>query len=265
MNECLDGETNHSHNHNHNPSSTEKDSNHGRIGNGNRHQNRRSAAAAYSHANSHSRCRGLAEAGVGAGAASTEQERRLFMATLLATTSSSILQPTQPSNAFEKAYPVNLDFDSDDSTIVLQFIRQQRIATQKSQAKETKRELLSQPLLLRNKENVISTVVWSGALWLLLSKVGIIHSTIPLPTSYTTNNPIVARGYPTEAKDSSHRCHLCSVSSLVSFSFCWGMSLTDPSSSYLREILMSYYNWRAWRSLVVHDHWNWDELHQGRR
>ncbi len=98
------------------------------------------------------------------------QERRLFMAALLATSSSStlLLHPPQPSNAFEKAYPVNLDFDNDDSTINLQSIRQERIATQKSQAKETKNELLSRPLLLRNKEDVISTVVWSGALWFLL-------------------------------------------------------------------------------------------------
>jgi hypothetical protein len=98
---------------------------------------------------------------------STTQERRVFIAGLFASTAAYGMLNPQPANAFEKAYPVNLDFQNDDSTINLESIRQARIAVQKSQAKQTKSELLTQPLLVRKKEDAIASVVWAGALWLL--------------------------------------------------------------------------------------------------
>ena len=98
------------------------------------------------------------------------QERRMFIASMLASSStvaSSILSPDS-ALAYEKAYPMNLDFENDDTTINLQSIRQERIAVQKSQARQVKKDLLTQPLLFRTKEDIISSVVWGGALWLLL-------------------------------------------------------------------------------------------------
>lgn len=101
---------------------------------------------------------------------SNVQQRRMFIATLFATSSSAIITTTsnpEPAIAFEKSYPVNLDFDNDDSSINLQSIRQERIAVQKSQAKQVKSDLLTQPFMFKTKEDIISSVVWGGALWLL--------------------------------------------------------------------------------------------------
>ncbi len=95
-------------------------------------------------------------------------ERRMFVASLFAsTTSASGVLDTDPANAFEKSYPVNLDFDDDDTSINLQSIRQERIAVQKSQAKQVKSDLLTQPFMFRTKQDIAASVVWGGALWLL--------------------------------------------------------------------------------------------------
>jgi hypothetical protein len=99
----------------------------------------------------------------------TIQERRIFLATLFATaTTAAAITTNEPANAFEKAYPVNLDFDNDDTTINLQSIRQERISVKKSQAKQVKSDLISQPFQIKTKEDVIASVVWGGSLWLLL-------------------------------------------------------------------------------------------------
>jgi len=96
-------------------------------------------------------------------------ERRIFLGSLLASasTATGTLNP-EPSAAYEKAFPVNLDFDGDDTSRNLQSIRQERIAVKKSQAKQTKADLVNQPLVVRNKQDLISSVAWGGALWLLL-------------------------------------------------------------------------------------------------
>ena len=102
---------------------------------------------------------------------SMTQERRLFLASLFATTTTTAASTTSFSsaaNAFEKAYPVNLDFDNDDTSINLQSLRQERIAVQKSQTKQVKSDLASKPYFLRDERELIGSVVWGGALWLLL-------------------------------------------------------------------------------------------------
>lgn len=102
---------------------------------------------------------------------SSTQERRLFLASLFATTTTAATSTTSFSsaaNAFEKAYPVNLDFDNDDTSINLQSLRQERIAVQKSQTKQVKSDLVSKPYFLRDERELIGSVVWGGALWLLL-------------------------------------------------------------------------------------------------
>ncbi len=101
------------------------------------------------------------------------QDRRLFLTSLFAattttTTAAATTSFSTPANAFEKAYPVNLDFDNDDTSINLQSLRQERIAVQKSQAKQVKSDLVSKPYFLRDEKEVIGSVVWAGALWLLL-------------------------------------------------------------------------------------------------
>ncbi len=73
----------------------------------------------------------------------------------------------QPANAYDKAYPVNLDFTNNDSSINLQSIREQRISVEKAKVQKSKSDLLSQPLAFKDKKDVLGSVAWGGALWLL--------------------------------------------------------------------------------------------------
>lgn len=91
-------------------------------------------------------------------------QRRTFLQSLFA---SSVTIPAI-ADAYEKSYPVNLDFVNDDSTINLESIREKRIAVQKSQVKRSKEELLKHPFSFRNTKDILGSLVWSGALWFLL-------------------------------------------------------------------------------------------------
>jgi len=93
-------------------------------------------------------------------------ERRKFLEGFFAVSAATLTLPMS-ANAYEKAYPVTLDFENNDSTINLQSIREDRIAVQKSRAKQSKSDIINQPLAFRNKEDVIGSAVWGGALWLL--------------------------------------------------------------------------------------------------
>ena len=90
-------------------------------------------------------------------------QRRMFLTSMFAST---LIIPTVAS-AYDKAYPVNLDFDNGDSSINLQTLRQERISAKKAEAKQTSADLRSQPFAFRNKKDVIGSAVWGGALWLL--------------------------------------------------------------------------------------------------
>lgn len=94
------------------------------------------------------------------------QERRLFIASLFAATAISTTTSPQPASALVKAYPLNLDFENNDSSINLQSIRQERIAVKKSRIAQSKSNLLSNPFQLSSKD-ALATVIWGGALWLL--------------------------------------------------------------------------------------------------
>ena len=90
-------------------------------------------------------------------------QRRVFLTSMFATT----LMAPAAASGYDKAYPVNLDFDNGDSSVNLQSLREERISAKKAEAKKTKSDLISQPFAFRNKKDVIGSVVWSGALWLL--------------------------------------------------------------------------------------------------
>jgi len=91
-------------------------------------------------------------------------QRRIFLASMLATT---LITPTVAAG-YDKAYPVNLDFDNGDSSVNLQSLREERISAKKAEVKKTKADLRSsQPFAFRNKKDIIGSAVWGGALWLL--------------------------------------------------------------------------------------------------
>ncbi len=95
-------------------------------------------------------------------------QRRKFLEDFFKTSvAGAIISHTDPAMAYEKAYPVNLDFDNNDSSINLQSVRENRISVQKAKAKKSKSDLISQPLAFRDKKDVIGSVTWGGALWLL--------------------------------------------------------------------------------------------------
>jgi hypothetical protein len=94
-------------------------------------------------------------------------DRRNFLQGMVTATAAGLAMPSS-SNAFEKAYPVTLDFENNDSSRNLETIREQRISVQKAKVKQSKDDLLQQPLMFRNGEDVIGSVAWGGALWFLL-------------------------------------------------------------------------------------------------
>lgn len=91
-------------------------------------------------------------------------KRRTFLQSLFA---SSVTVPTI-ADAYEKSYPVNLDFVNDDSSINLESIREKRIAVQKSQVKRSKEEIIKHPFSFQNTKDILGSLVWSSALWFLL-------------------------------------------------------------------------------------------------
>lgn len=94
-------------------------------------------------------------------------ERRNFLQGMVTATTAGLAMPSS-SNAYDKAYPVTLDFDNNDSSRNLETIREERISVQRAKAKKSKDDLLQQPLVFRNVKDVIGSVAWGGALWLLL-------------------------------------------------------------------------------------------------
>lgn len=92
-------------------------------------------------------------------------KRRAFVKALI---TASIALPSASSYAYDKTFPVNLDFVNDDSSINLESIREVRIAQQKSEVKRSKEEIMNAPLSFKNKKDFIGSLAWSGALWLLL-------------------------------------------------------------------------------------------------
>lgn len=93
-------------------------------------------------------------------------DRRHFLQSMLVATSASLAIPTA-SDAYEQAYPTNLDFENNDTSINIQSIRQERISVKKAKVKQSREDILKHPLAFKTKTDVIGAVTWSGALWLL--------------------------------------------------------------------------------------------------
>lgn len=96
------------------------------------------------------------------------QRRKFLEGFFKASVAGVMVSNMSPANAYEKAFPVNLDFDNNDSSINLQSIREERISVQKAKAKQSKSDLIKQPLAFKDKKDVIGSAVWGGALWFLL-------------------------------------------------------------------------------------------------
>jgi len=90
-------------------------------------------------------------------------QRRKFIKGLIGATAAGLA----PAHAFERAYPQDLDFANGDSTRNLEYIRQERIAVQKSRTKQTKEDIIRKPFTLKNKNDFIGSAAWGAALWLL--------------------------------------------------------------------------------------------------
>eukprot|EP00978_Attheya_sp_CCMP212_P012446 scaffold31080_cov45-Attheya_sp.AAC.1 len=101
---------------------------------------------------------------------SSKNARRLFLATMLSSTvafgPANPMNPagTKPASAYEKLFPESLEVEGGRDLATL---RGERIAAEKSKAKKSMNDLSTEPLILRSTKDVIGTVVWAGALWLL--------------------------------------------------------------------------------------------------
>ena len=100
---------------------------------------------------------------------SSVKERREFLKAMFAASSLAAVSTTTSSaaNAYEKAYPVTLDFEGNDTSRNLENMRTERISSQKAKAKQTKEDLLQNPLSFKDKKDVFGSIAWSGAIWLL--------------------------------------------------------------------------------------------------
>lgn len=94
-------------------------------------------------------------------------QRRLFLNAMLTGAAAGFATGTgtavEPANAYEQAYPVDLDFQGRD----LASVRSERIASQKAAAKKSRDDLTSNPLAMREPKDFLGSFVWAGALWLL--------------------------------------------------------------------------------------------------
>eukprot|EP00554_Chaetoceros_debilis_P016677 CAMPEP_0194114060 /NCGR_PEP_ID=MMETSP0150-20130528/18783_1 /TAXON_ID=122233 /ORGANISM="Chaetoceros debilis, Strain MM31A-1" /LENGTH=360 /DNA_ID=CAMNT_0038804153 /DNA_START=86 /DNA_END=1165 /DNA_ORIENTATION=+ len=93
-------------------------------------------------------------------------QRRKFLSRVASVATLASLSPIT-ANAYERSYPVNLDFANGDSSRNLETIREERISAQKSLAKQTKSDLVSDPFAFKDGKDVAASAVWGGALWLL--------------------------------------------------------------------------------------------------
>ena len=94
------------------------------------------------------------------------QERRKFLEGMFVASAAGLILP-MAANAYDKAYPVNLDFENNDSTKNLQSIREERISVQRAKAKQSKSDLINKPFMIKDTKDVIGSAVWAGSLWLL--------------------------------------------------------------------------------------------------
>jgi len=97
------------------------------------------------------------------------KERREFLNAMFVASSVAAVSTTTSSaaNAYEKAYPVTLDFEGNDTSRNLENMRTERISSQKAKAKQTKEDLLQNPLSFKDKKDVFGSIAWGGAIWLL--------------------------------------------------------------------------------------------------
>eukprot|EP00559_Dactyliosolen_fragilissimus_P006918 CAMPEP_0184869946 /NCGR_PEP_ID=MMETSP0580-20130426/35923_1 /TAXON_ID=1118495 /ORGANISM="Dactyliosolen fragilissimus" /LENGTH=402 /DNA_ID=CAMNT_0027371785 /DNA_START=168 /DNA_END=1373 /DNA_ORIENTATION=+ len=95
-------------------------------------------------------------------------KRRGFLcAVLTSATTAAATTSSEPANAFDKAYPQTLEFENGDTSINLESIRNTRISVQRNKVEQSRKDLATSPLKLRTKLDVLSSGVWSLALWLL--------------------------------------------------------------------------------------------------
>mmetsp|Transcript_25481 Transcript_25481/g.37640 ORF Transcript_25481/g.37640 Transcript_25481/m.37640 type:complete len:345 (+) Transcript_25481:192-1226(+) len=75
---------------------------------------------------------------------------------------------SSPSNAFEKAYPVELGFVDGDTSRDLQAIRKERILEKKESYKKSMDYVKdTNPLSFRGPKDILTCGIWGSALWLL--------------------------------------------------------------------------------------------------
>mmetsp|Transcript_17237 Transcript_17237/g.26122 ORF Transcript_17237/g.26122 Transcript_17237/m.26122 type:complete len:343 (+) Transcript_17237:143-1171(+) len=96
-----------------------------------------------------------------------ESRRRFLKNSVALSTVLATGSPT-PSNAFEKAYPVELGFANGDTSRDLQAIRKERILEKKESYQKSMDYVKdTNPLYFRGPKDILTCGLWGGALWLL--------------------------------------------------------------------------------------------------
>jgi hypothetical protein len=80
---------------------------------------------------------------------------------------STLQQDSRSAAAYEKTFPVDLDFENGDTSRDLAALREARIARQKATAKKDMDYVSADPLTFRGPKDLLTCTVWGGALWFL--------------------------------------------------------------------------------------------------
>jgi len=93
--------------------------------------------------------------------------RRQMMTTLVSSLIIASTLQQEPAVAYERTFPVDLDFENGDTSRDLTALREAKIARQKASTKKSMDYVSADPLTFRGPKDLLTCAVWGGALWLL--------------------------------------------------------------------------------------------------
>lgn len=103
--------------------------------------------------------------------AAPSQSRRQVFTTIASSlvVASTVSQAPKPAKAatYSRTFPVDLDFENNDTTKDLTALREAKIRQQKASTKKSMDYVSADPLTFRGPKDVLTSATWGGALWLL--------------------------------------------------------------------------------------------------
>ena len=97
------------------------------------------------------------------------ESRRQILSTLVSAcvVVSTLQEGSKQAAAYERTFPVDLDFENGDTSKDLTALREAKIARQKANTKKDMDYVSTDPLTFRGPKDFLTCTLWGGALWLL--------------------------------------------------------------------------------------------------